>query len=149
MLLNARQFHYLDVQVKNSVSGTSLAWHHYKAAGHPWPVYIMICSLIRGGNPWPDTNIMQMVKHNNKMASFVVKVQQPLPAQKRSIVQTMHSRSYGRKMKNSLLFTMDRVISFLVLHRRCCLRCVLSLTEGEPLQGWSVLLPANRLTPNS
>ncbi len=64
----------------------------------------MICSLIRGGNPWPDTNIMQMEKHNNKMASFVVKVQQPLPAQKRSIVQTMHSRSYGRKMKNSLLF---------------------------------------------
>jgi hypothetical protein len=92
----------------------------------------------QGGNPWPDTNVMQMVKHNNKMASFVVKVQQPLPAQKRLIVQTMHSRSYGRKMKNSLLFTMDRVISFLVLHRRCCLRCVLSLTEGEPLQGVSI-----------
>jgi hypothetical protein len=35
------------------------------------------------GNPWPDMNIMQMVKHYNKMASFVVKVQQPLPVLRR------------------------------------------------------------------
>ncbi len=80
-----------DVKVMSSVSGTSLARHHYKAAGHPWPAYN---DMIIGqrGNPWPDMNIMGMVKYHYKMASFVVKVQQPLP------VQTMHSRSYGGKM---------------------------------------------------
>jgi hypothetical protein len=30
-------------------------------------------------NPWPDMNIIEMVKYNNEIASFVVKVQQPLP----------------------------------------------------------------------
>jgi hypothetical protein len=35
--------------------------------------------ITQGGNPWPDMNIMQMVKHNNEMASFVVNVQQPMP----------------------------------------------------------------------
>jgi hypothetical protein len=55
------------------------------SAGHPWPDIIIRQWDIPGlpyndmfisqrGNPWPDTNIMQMVKHNNEMASFEVKV---------------------------------------------------------------------------
>jgi hypothetical protein len=63
-----------DVKVMNSVSGTSLARHHYKAAGHRNDMNIR-----QRGNPWPDMNIMGMVKYNNEMASFVVNVQQPLP----------------------------------------------------------------------
>jgi hypothetical protein len=70
-----------------------------------------------------------MVKHNNEMASFLVKVQQPLSVHKMLIVQTMHSRAYGEKMLKSLLFTMDTVISFffflIVLHRSYCLCNVL------------------------
>jgi hypothetical protein len=30
--------------------------------------------IIQQGDPWLDTNIMQMLKHNNEMASFLVKV---------------------------------------------------------------------------
>ncbi len=59
-------------------------------AGHPWRDIIIRQRDISGlsyndmiirqrGNPWPDMNIMGMVKYNNKMASFVVKVQQLLP----------------------------------------------------------------------
>jgi hypothetical protein len=40
------------------------------------------------------------------MASSVVKEWQPLSVLKMLIVQTMHSRSFGGKMKNILLFTM-------------------------------------------
>jgi hypothetical protein len=79
------------------------------SAGHPWPDIIIRQRDIPGlsyndmlisqrGNPWPETNITQMVKHNNKMSSFVVKVLQPLSVLKILIVQTMHSRSYGGKM---------------------------------------------------
>jgi hypothetical protein len=49
------------------------------------------------------------------MASFVVQEWQPLPVLKMLIVQKMHSRSYGGKMKNSLLFTMDWSDRLLVL----------------------------------
>ncbi len=31
------------------------------------------------GDPWPDTNIMQMLKYNNKMVSFIVMYRQSLP----------------------------------------------------------------------
>ena len=30
------------------------------------------------GDPWPDTNIIQMLKHINKMVSFLVMYRQPL-----------------------------------------------------------------------
>jgi hypothetical protein len=55
------------------------------SAGHPWPDIIkrqgdfpslsyndMLSS--QQGNPWPDMNIMQVVKHNNEMASAYTKM---------------------------------------------------------------------------
>jgi len=48
-------------------------------------------------HPWPDSNAD--VKHNNEMASFVVKEWQPLSVLKMLIVQAMHNRSFGGKMK--------------------------------------------------
>ncbi len=79
------------------------------SAGHPWPYIIIRQGDIPGlsyndmfisqrGNPWPDTNIMQVVRHNSKMASFVVKFHQNLSVLTMLIVHTMHNRSYGRKM---------------------------------------------------
>jgi hypothetical protein len=58
----------------------------------------MICSLVSRGDLWPDTNIMQMVKHNKEMDSFVVKVKATSVCTKILTVKTMHSRSFGRKM---------------------------------------------------
>ncbi len=62
----------------------------------------MICSLVGGAVPGL-TQYYVDVKHNNEMASFVVKERQPLSVLKMFIVQTINSRSFGRKMKNSLL----------------------------------------------
>ncbi len=58
------------------------------------------------------------------MASFVVKECQPLSVLKKLIVQTMHSRSYGGKTQNSLLFTMDKSDRLLFFF--------LFLTEKDP-----------------
>jgi hypothetical protein len=64
-----------------------------------------------------------MLKHNNEMTCQGMTTS--LSVLKMLIVQTMHSRSYGGKMKNSILFTMDWSDQLLVLvfvsHKRCCL----------------------------
>jgi hypothetical protein len=41
------------------------------------------------------------VEQNGEMASFIVKDWQPLSVLKMLIVQTMHSRSFGGKIKNA------------------------------------------------
>jgi hypothetical protein len=58
----------------------------------------MICSLVSGAVPGL-TQYYVDVKHNNEMGSSVVKEWQPLLVLKMLIVQTMHSRSFGGKMK--------------------------------------------------
>jgi hypothetical protein len=51
--------------------------------------------------PRPDIYYVD-IKYNDKMASFEVKQWQPISVLKMLIVQTMHSRSFGGKMKNGL-----------------------------------------------
>jgi hypothetical protein len=86
----------------------------------------MICSLVSGAVPGL-TQYYVDVKHNNEMASSVVKECQPLSVLKMLIVQTMHCKYFGGKMKNSLLFTMDWSGLHLVL-------CSCSSQEVLPLQ---------------
>jgi hypothetical protein len=59
-----------DVKVMNSVSGTSLARHHYKAAWDIPGLSYNDMIIRQQGNPWPDMNNMEMVKYNNKKWLF-------------------------------------------------------------------------------
>ncbi len=42
---------------------------------------------------------MQIVKHNNDMASFIVKIKETSPCTKILIIQTMHNRSLAGKCR--------------------------------------------------
>jgi hypothetical protein len=86
----------------------------------------MICSLVIWAVPGL-TRYYVDVKHINEMASFVVKEWQPLSVLKMFIIQTMDSRSFGRKMKNSLLFT-------IVWSGRLLVLCSCLSQEMLPLQ---------------
>jgi hypothetical protein len=71
----------------------------------------MICSSV--SRPVPDLTIYYVdVEYNEEMAFFVVKEWQPLPVLKMLIVQTMHSRSFGRKMKNAYCSQWAGVVGF-------------------------------------
>ena len=72
----------------------------------------MICSLFSGAVPGLAQYYAE-VKHNNKMASFVVKEWQPLSVLKMLIVQTTHSRSFGGKMKNAYYSQWTEVVGSL------------------------------------
>ncbi len=52
------------------------------------------------------------VEQNVEMASFIVKDWQPLSVLKMLIVQTMHSRSFGKKIKNAYYSPWAGVVSF-------------------------------------
>ncbi len=72
---------------------------------------IMICSLVSG--LVRDMTIYYVdVEHNDEMAFFVVKEWQPLSILQILIVQTMHSRSFGRKMKNAYCSLLAGVVVF-------------------------------------
>ncbi len=52
------------------------------------------------------------VEQNGKMASFIVKDWQPLSVLKMLIVQTIHSRSFGGKIKNAYCSPWAGVVGF-------------------------------------
>jgi hypothetical protein len=52
------------------------------------------------------------VEQNVEMASFIVKDWQPLSVLKMLIVQTMHSRSFGGKIKNAYCSPWAGVVDF-------------------------------------
>ena len=68
-MLNTWQFHYIGVKYKEHTrsAGRSLA-------GRSLACLKLIMFISQWGVPWPDTNIMQMLEHDNKMSSFMVKV---------------------------------------------------------------------------
>jgi hypothetical protein len=74
------------------------------------------------------------VEQNGEMASFIVKDWQPLFVLKMLIVQTMHSRSFGGKIRMlTVHHGLEWSASLLVLlsHRRCCLCYDVTPTEGD------------------
>ncbi len=52
------------------------------------------------------------VEQNGEMASFIVTDWQPLSVLKMLIVQTMHSRSFGGKIKNAYCSPWAKVVGF-------------------------------------
>jgi hypothetical protein len=64
----------LNIMNIQGSAGRSLAGHHYKSAVRSLACILMIMFNSQRGDPWPDTNIMQMLEHDNKMSSFMVKV---------------------------------------------------------------------------
>jgi hypothetical protein len=57
----------------NSVSGTSLARHHYKAAGHPWPVLKLYVHYSQRGKPRLEYYEDGKTYNNNEILSRTFK----------------------------------------------------------------------------
>jgi hypothetical protein len=101
--------------------------------------------IIQRGNPWPDTNIMQMVKHTNEIAPFVVKGQQPLSVLRCLLYRQCTADLMAWKFRiaycSQWILLSGALFFFLVGHRRCCLRwCMFwaQILERGSILPWNV-----------